>query len=156
MLQVLHGRGIDAENGQPLFHITPWLRHIFADGGQAFDKRKDALARIGKWTFEIIKRSAHARGLVLLPRRWRVERSCAGLNRNRRRAKDFERTTKSPTAWLFLASVQLITHLITWTWAKLRKHELASEDRRPSLAVRVEPQPPQRVERDQNAGPAVG
>jgi Transposase DDE domain len=57
---------------------------------------------------EIIKRSDAAKGFVLLPRRWVVERTFAWLNRNRRLAKDFERTIESATAWLFLASVQQI------------------------------------------------
>ena len=87
----------------------PWLRHLFADGGYAGDKLKDALAKIGKWTLEIIKRSDTAKGFVLLPRRWVVERTFAWFGRNRRLAKDFEATLESSTAWLLLASVQLMT-----------------------------------------------
>jgi putative transposase len=78
-------------------------------GGYAGDKLKDALAKISNWTLEIIKRSDAAKGFELLPRRWVVERTFAWLNRNRRLAKDFERTIESATAWLFLASVQLLT-----------------------------------------------
>ena len=36
----------------------PWLRHLFADGGYAGDKLKDALADLGTWTIDIIKRPA--------------------------------------------------------------------------------------------------
>jgi transposase len=89
----------------------PWLRHLFADGGYAGDKLRQALRRIGKWTVEIIKRSDVAKGFELLPRRWVVERTLAWLNRNRRLAKDFEQTIASATAWLFIASVQLLTRL---------------------------------------------
>ncbi|WP_426011836.1 transposase [Caulobacter sp. DWR2-3-1b2] len=42
-------------------------------------------------------------------RRWLVERTFAWLGRNRRLAKDFEATLASSTAWLFMASVQLMT-----------------------------------------------
>ena len=70
------------------------------------------LNKIGKWTLEIIKRSDTAKGFEVLPRRWVVERTFAWLNRNRRLAKDFENTIKSATAWLFMASVQLITQRI--------------------------------------------
>ena len=87
----------------------PNLRHVFADGGYAGDKLKDALAETGDWTIEIVKRSDIAKGFVLLPRRWVVERTLAWLNRNRRLAKDFETTIASATAWLFCASVQLLT-----------------------------------------------
>lgn len=37
-------------------HRFPWLHHIFADGGYAGDKLCDALATMGQWTVEIIKR----------------------------------------------------------------------------------------------------
>lgn len=110
---VIHGADIQDRDGAPLVlaairHSFPWLRHVFADGGYAGDKLCDALKKIGKWTLEIIKRSDTAKGFVLLPRRWVVERTFAWLNRNRRLAKDFEQTIKSATGWLFLASIQLI------------------------------------------------
>lgn len=114
---VIHAADIQDRDGAPLVlkdirKSFPWLRHIFADGGYAGDKLKQALAKIGKWTIKIIKRSDTAKGFVLLPRRWVVERTFAWLNRNRRLAKDFERTIQSATAWLFLASVQLLTRRI--------------------------------------------
>src|SRR5471030_1961663 len=80
--------------------LYPWLRHVFADGGYAGDKLRDALAQMGKWTIEIIKRSDVAKGFELLPRRWVVERTFAWLGRCRRLAKDFETTNESAAAWL--------------------------------------------------------
>ena len=50
--------------------LYPWLRHIFADGGYAGNKLRDALTKFGQWTIEIIKRSDHAAGFQVLPRRW--------------------------------------------------------------------------------------
>jgi transposase len=91
---------------------VPWLRHLFADGGYAGDKLREALCRIGRWSIEIIKRSDAAKGFEVLPRRWVVERTLAWLSRNRRLAKDFEQTIESATAWLFVASVQLFTRSI--------------------------------------------
>ena len=110
---VIHAADIQDRDGAPLVlaeiqHRFPWLRHIFADGGYAGDKLKDALRRIGKWTIAIIKRSDAASGFEVLPRRWVVERTLAWLNRNRRLAKDFEQTIASASACLFLASVQLL------------------------------------------------
>jgi len=81
----------------------PWLRHVFADGGYAGDKLRHAMAGRGDWKIEIIKRSDTAKGLVLLPRRWVVERTFAWLGRNRRLAKDFEKSLDSSTAWLFMS-----------------------------------------------------
>lgn len=86
-----------------------WLRHVFADGAYAADKLKVALAAMGKWTIEIIKRSDTAKGFVLLPRRWVVERTLAWLSRNRRLAKDFEATLESAKAWVYIASVKLLS-----------------------------------------------
>jgi transposase len=86
----------------------PWLRHVFADGAYAGAKLDDALAALGHWTIEIVRRSDAAKGFELLPRRWVVERTLAWLNRNRRLAKDFEASLASATAWLLLASVKLL------------------------------------------------
>jgi transposase len=87
----------------------PWLRHIFADGGYAGAKLETALAALGPWTLEIVKRSDIAKGFELLPRRWVVERTLAWLNRNRRLAKDFEALLETATTWLLLASVKLLS-----------------------------------------------
>ena len=38
-----------------------------------------------------------------------IERTLAWLNRNRRLAKDFEALIETATAWLFLASVKLLS-----------------------------------------------
>ena len=87
----------------------PWLRHIFADDGYAGPKLATALAQIGTWTLDIIKRSDTAKGFELLPRRWVVERTIAWINRNRRLAKDVEATIESAVAWVMVASVKLLT-----------------------------------------------
>ena len=86
----------------------PWLRHVFADGGYAGDKLKDALKGHGDWTLEIIKRSDTAKGFEVLPRRWVVERTFAWLGRCRRLAKDFEATVESSTAWATIASIRML------------------------------------------------
>lgn len=111
---IVHTADIQDRDGAPdvLTSIRsgfPWLRHVFADGGYAGDKLKGAMSGHGDWTIQIIRRSDTANGFVLLPRRWVVERTFAWLNRNRRLAKDFEKTLESSTAWLLLASVQLMT-----------------------------------------------
>ena len=56
-----------------------------------------------------IRRSDAAKGFVLLPRRWVVERTFAWLNRNRRLAKDVEASIESAEAWLYIASVKLMS-----------------------------------------------
>jgi transposase len=111
---VVHTADIQDRDGAPdvLTSIRasfPWLRHVFADGGYAGEKLETALQGNGDWTLEIIKRSDAAKGFEPLPRRWVVERTFAWFGPNRRLAKDFEETIESSTAWLMLASVQLMT-----------------------------------------------
>jgi transposase len=89
--------------------LYPWLRNVFADGGYAGDKLRGALAQIGQWTLEIIKRSDRAKGFEVLPRRWVVERTFAWLGRCRRLAKDFETTIASATAWVLVAHIRTVT-----------------------------------------------
>jgi transposase len=87
----------------------PWLRHIFADGGYAGEKLRNALKGNGKWALEIIKRSDTAKGFEVLPRRWVVERTFAWLGRCRRLAKDWETSIASSTAWGLIASIRMLT-----------------------------------------------
>jgi putative transposase len=88
-----------------------WLRYVFADGGYAGDKLRQR-CQIGQWALEIVKRSDTAKGFLVLPRRWAVERTQAWLNRHRRLAKDFEQTIASATAWLLIALIQLFARRI--------------------------------------------
>jgi transposase len=111
---VVHPADVQDRDGAPAVlqaarRLYPWLRHIFADGGYAGDKLARTLVGHGAWTLQIIKRSDIAKGFVLLPRRWVVERTFAWLNRNRRLAKDFEATTETATAWLYIANVKLLS-----------------------------------------------
>jgi putative transposase len=114
---VIHAANVQDRDGASgvmamIRHRYPWLRHVFADGGYAGKKLRAALARMGKWTIQVVKRSDKAKGFEVIPRRWVVERTFAWLSRNRRLAKDFERTIESATAWLFIASVQLLARRI--------------------------------------------
>jgi len=115
---VVHAADIQDRDGAPLVLASvrktyPWLRHVFADGGYAGPKLEAALAQIGTWTLEIIKRSDTAKGFKLLPRRWVVERTIAWINRNRRLAKDVEASIESALAWVMIASVKLLSRRIT-------------------------------------------
>jgi transposase len=111
---IVHGADVQDRDGAPdllasVRRLYPWLRHVFADGGYAGDKLKGALEGLGNWTIEIVKRSDAAKGFLLLPRRWVVERTIAWLNRNRRLAKDVEATIESSVTWLYIASVKLMS-----------------------------------------------
>ena len=116
---VVHTADVQDRDGAPLVFKriakrVPSLRHVFADGGYAGPKLRNALKKIGPWTIEIIKRSDVAKGFEVLPRRWVVERSFGWFGRNRRLAKDFETTIASATSWLFMASIQLTLRKLTY------------------------------------------
>ena len=109
----VHSADIQDRDGAPdllasIRYLFPWLRHVFADGAYAGEKLETALAGCGQWTLEIVKRSDQAKGFQVLPRRWVVERTFGWFGRNRRLARDFERTITSREAWLYLASIQLL------------------------------------------------
>lgn len=88
---------------------APRLRHVFADGGYAGPKLRDALIGIGRWVIQIVKRSDTAEGFEVLPRRWVVERTFAWLGRCRRLAKDWEKTIASAEAWVLIAHIRRMT-----------------------------------------------
>jgi transposase len=95
--------------------LHPWLRQVFADGGYAGDKLRTALAALGRWTIEVIRRSDTAKGFEVLPRRWVVERTSAWLGRCRRLAKDFEASIASAVAWVLVAHIRLLTRRLART-----------------------------------------
>ena len=100
---IVHEASVQDRDGAAILlasvrHAFPWLRHVFADAAYAGDKLAAALARLGYWTIEIVRRLEATGGFQLLKRRWVVERTLAWLNRNRRRAKDFEASVESAQA----------------------------------------------------------
>jgi putative transposase len=92
-----------------LGQMFPTLRHIFADRVYRGDKLLNAIAELGKWTIEIVTRTQTVGTFKAEPRRWVVERTFAWFGRNRRLAKDFEMTIASAEAWIFIASVRLLS-----------------------------------------------
>jgi transposase len=72
-----------------LFGLYPFLLKLYADGGyQGPEFRKSVKAVLSQVQVEIVKRSDQAKGFVVLPKRWVVERTLAWLNRCRRLGKD--------------------------------------------------------------------
>jgi transposase len=58
---------------------------------------------------EIVRKHPDQIGFAVHPRRWVVERFFAWINRNRRLAKYFEASIASAEAFLYAASVMLLT-----------------------------------------------
>jgi hypothetical protein len=61
-----------------LFGAFPFLVRLYADGGYQGPKLQSAMKRIlTRVDLEIVKRLGHAKGFVVLPKRWIVERTLA-------------------------------------------------------------------------------
>ena len=65
-------------------------------------------ALLARVDLEIVKRLGHAKGFVVLPKRWIVERTLAWLGRCRKLAKDWECLNRKALAFLRLASIRLM------------------------------------------------
>lgn len=92
-------------------HLLLSLRIIFADGGYAgklagFPSAAGTLfGHAGGLALSIIKRSDAAKGFVLLPRRWVVERTFGWLVKARRLVRDHERNPRHHEALVYIAMI---------------------------------------------------
>lgn len=111
---LVHAANIQDNHGAvPLLaalrRIFPKLRYVVADRVYRGPKLRKAIAAFGRWKIEIVTRSQRAGGFKPLPKRWVIERTFAWLGRNRRLAKDFERTIASSQAWFLIASIRMLS-----------------------------------------------
>jgi transposase len=110
LLLVPHPASVqDRDGAGPVLRASrrpfPFISRVFADAGYA-SERVSAATRIA---VEIVRKQPEQVGFAVHPKRWVVERLFAWLGRNRRLAKDFEATIASATAFLYAASVLLLT-----------------------------------------------
>ncbi len=114
MHAIVHAADIQDRDGgamlmATLFGLYPFLLKLYADGGyQGSGFRNAVKATMAQLNVEIVKRSDQAKGFMVLPKRWVVERTFAWLNRCRRLAKDWECLNRKARAFLVLASVRLM------------------------------------------------
>lgn len=88
----------------------PRLKIVWADGkyhNHALNAWKKKQKRL-PWKLEIVSRPKDAKGFVLLPKRWVVERTFAWLGRARRNAKDHERLTASSESMIRLSAIHTL------------------------------------------------
>ena len=111
---VVHAADIqDRDGGElvmaTLFGMFPFLLKLYADGGYQGPLFRTAVKKVMKQVnVEIVKRSDTAKGFVLLPKQWVVERTFAWFGRCRRLAKDWECLNRKGHAFLRLASIRLM------------------------------------------------
>jgi putative transposase len=87
------------------------LKLIWADG--AYDGIVAHVRKQFGWRLEVVRRPEDAKGFTVLPRRWVVERSFGWFGRYRRLCRDFEHTTSSSEAMVYLASIRRTLKLVT-------------------------------------------
>jgi len=86
------------------------LRLIWADGAYAGELVEwvRELRERRRIKLEIVRRSEAAKGFVVLPKRWIVERTFGWLNKCRRLSKDYEYLTETSEAMIHLAMINLM------------------------------------------------
>ena len=112
---VVHSAGIQDRDAAPqvmkqIRRSYPWLRHVFADGGYAGPKLRKALAGMGKWNIEIVKRSSTAKGFeVFAPQMGRRANIRLARSMPPPRKGLGEKTIESATAWLTVPHIRIVT-----------------------------------------------
>jgi putative transposase len=103
----------DRDGAQMLFsqvrQVLSRLQKVWADAIYAGPQLDDWVKAKCHWVLEIVKRTDDMKGFVVLPKRWVVERSFSWLGRNRRLSKDYERLPESSEAFIYIASIRLMT-----------------------------------------------
>ena len=112
---VVTGAGVDDARAAPrvLGQLDagrcPRLAVAWADSkhhNHDLNARKAARAEL-RWRLEVVSRPPGARGFVLLPKRWVVERTLAWLGRARRLSRDYEGHTTSSECMVRIRGIEV-------------------------------------------------
>lgn len=103
----------ERKGAQELLKETPdeilkQLQLIWADGGYAGPDFSAWVLENCDLFVEIVKRRDDAKGFVLLPRRWVVERTFAWFGKFRRLSKDYEVFAQTSAALIYTAMVRIM------------------------------------------------
>lgn len=86
----------------------PRLIKIWADSGFDGKDFMHSVMDIFGWVLEVVARPRDARGFVLLPKRWTVERTYGWLHWCRRLNLDYERLPISSESFIYIAMIRLM------------------------------------------------
>jgi len=85
-----------------------WLRILWVDGGYTGASFANWVKELRpKLAVEVVQRSDDTTGFKVLPRRWVVERTFGWLMHHRRLVRDYETSTTSAEAWIFIAMIRI-------------------------------------------------
>jgi putative transposase len=85
------------------------LRVLFADSAYGRNGLPQWVKETFGWILQTVLRPVGAKGFVVLPKRWIVERTFAWLARYRRHSKDYERSTESSETMIYLSMISLMS-----------------------------------------------
>lgn len=116
---VVHRADIQDRDGAALLldkrtrTLFPFLQMIFADGGHQGEAAAAKIGEAGNWRLEIVKRSDQAKGFVVLPKRWLVERTLSWRTRCRRLVRHYEQYLRTSVTFIRLAMIRLMLRRLT-------------------------------------------
>jgi putative transposase len=84
------------------------LKVIFADSAYGRNNLPECVKGAFGWLLQTVLRPANVKGFVVLPKRWIVARTFGWVGRYRRHSKDYERSSASSEAMIYLA----MTHIM--------------------------------------------
>lgn len=85
------------------------LKVIFGDSAYGRSGLPEWVKTTYHWILQTVLRPVDVQGFVVLPKRWIVERTFAWLGRSRRHSKDYERTTESSAAMIYISMIHLMS-----------------------------------------------
>jgi putative transposase len=84
------------------------LKIVFADSAYARCDLPTWVKETFGWVLQTVLRPVAAKGFVILPKRWIVERTFAWIVRHRRHSKDYERNPETSEAMIYVAMIILM------------------------------------------------
>jgi putative transposase len=97
-----------------LKHKFPRLKVVFGDMAYGRNELPQWVQATFGWLLQTVLRPVAAKGFLVLPKRWIVERTFAWLARYRRHSKDYERTTESSEAMIYIAMINLMSRRLAF------------------------------------------
>lgn len=85
------------------------LKVVFGDSAYGKNGLPDWVRETFGWVLQTVLKPVGVKGFVVLPKRWIVERTFAWLARYRRHSRDYERTTESSEAIMYIAMINLMS-----------------------------------------------
>lgn len=85
------------------------LKVVFADGAYGKCGLPDWVKKVCRVHLQTVLRPFEAKGFVVLPKRWIVERTFSWIARHRRLSKDYERLTENSEAVIYIAMIDLMS-----------------------------------------------